>query len=57
MMVDMVCKSFANQHTAITLDIDDTCNPVHGGQELSLLNAHDDTRCVLPIHTYDVSSG
>ena len=57
MMVDLFCKSFAKQPAAITLDIDDTCDPVHGGQQLSLFNAHYDTRCFLPIHIYDVSSG
>lgn len=57
MMVDLFCKSFAKQPDAITLDIDDTCDPVHGGQQLSLFNAHYDTRCFLPIHIYEVSSG
>lgn len=57
MMVDLFCKSFAKQPDAITLDIDDTCDPVHGGQQLSLFNAHYDTHCFLPIHIYDVSSG
>lgn len=57
MMVDLFCKSFTKQPAAITLDIDDTCDPVHGGQQLSLFNAHYDTHCFLPIHIYDVSSG
>lgn len=57
MMADLFCKSFAKQPDAITLDIDDTCDPVHGGQQLSLFNAHYDTHCFLPIHIYDVSSG
>jgi len=57
MMVDVFCKSFTRRPAAITLDIDDTCDPVHGGQQLSLFNAHYDTHCFLPIHVYDVSSG
>jgi hypothetical protein len=57
MMVDVFCKSFRKRPAAITLDIDDTCDPVHGGQQLSLFNAHYDTHCFLPIHVYDVSSG
>ena len=57
MMVDLFCRSFAKQPDAITLDIDDTCDPVHGGQQLTLFNAHYDTHCFLPIHIYDVSSG
>ena len=57
MMVDLFCKSFAKQPDAITLDIDDTSDPVHGGQQLSLFNAHYDAHCFLPIHIYDLSSG
>jgi hypothetical protein len=57
MMVDIFCKSFRTSPAAITLDIDDTCDPVHGGQQLSLFHAHYDTRCFLPIHIYDVASG
>ncbi len=37
----------------MTLDIDDTCDVVHGHQQLSLFNAHYDARCFLPIHVYD----
>jgi hypothetical protein len=43
--------------TLITLDIDDTCDTVHGHQQLSLFNAHYDERCFLPIHIYDAASG
>jgi len=57
MMVDLFCKSFRTPPAMITLDIDDTCDAVHGGQQLSLFHAHYDTRCFLPIHVYDVSSG
>lgn len=57
MMVDLFCKSFAKRPDAITLDIDDTCDPVHGGRQLSLFNAHHDTHCFLPIHIHEVSSG
>jgi hypothetical protein len=34
---------------AITLDIGDTADTVHGHQQLSLFNAHYDERCFLPI--------
>jgi len=37
----------------VTLDIVDTCDVVHGHQQLSLFNAHYDERCFLPIHVYD----
>ena len=56
-LVDLFCRSFAVPPAAITLDIDDTCDPVHGHQQLSLFNAHYDTRCFLPVHVYHVESG
>jgi len=40
---------------AVTLDIDDTLDVVHGHQQLSLFNAHYDERCFLPIHIYDIA--
>jgi hypothetical protein len=56
-LADSFCQSFAQAPAAITLDIDDTCDPVHGHQQLSLFHAHYDTRCFLPIHVYHVESG
>jgi len=56
-LVDIFCRSFATPPMAITLDIDDTCDAVHGHQQLSLFHAHYDTRCFLPIHVYHVESG
>lgn len=56
-LTDHFCASFAAPPKAITLDIDDTCDPVHGHQQLSLFHAHYDTRCFLPIHVYHVESG
>ena len=47
----------ASPPAAITLDIDDTCDAVHGQQQLSLFNAFYDTRCFLPVHVYHVGSG
>ncbi len=41
----------------IVLDIDDTEDRVHGGQQLSLFNAHYDGRCFLPIHVYEATTG
>lgn len=56
-LVDVFCQSFPAQPASITLDIDDTCDPVHGQQQMSLFHAHYDTRCFLPIHVYHVESG
>ncbi len=56
-MVDLFCASWARPPRAITLDIDDTLDRVHGYQQLSLFNAHYDERCFLPIHIYEAGSG
>jgi hypothetical protein len=56
-LVDQFCASFSRPPGTITLDIDDTVDAVHGGQQLSFWNAHHDCRCFLPIHVYHVESG
>ena len=55
-MVDLYCASYARPPRAVTLDIDDTVDVVHGNQQLSLFNAHYDERCFLPIHVYDTAT-
>ena len=39
------------------LDIDDTEDRVHGGQQLALFHAHYDSRCFLPIHIHEATAG
>lgn len=56
-MVDLFCDSFAEVPRRILLDIDDTLDRVHGGQQLSLFHAHHDSRCFLPIHIYEAVTG
>jgi Transposase DDE domain group 1 len=56
-LVDLWCQSYLHPPKAITLDVDDTPNTVHGHQQLSLFNAHHDERCFMPIHVYDAASG
>ena len=41
-MVDLYCASFRQVPRRIVLDIDDTFDAVHGGQQLRLFNAHYD---------------
>ena len=55
-MVDLYCASYAVPPEAVTLDIDDTVDVVHGHQQLALFNAHYDERCFLPIHVYDTAT-
>ena len=56
-MVELFCDSFDDVPRRIVLDIDDTEDRVHGGQQLALFHAHYDSRCFLPIHVYEASSG
>jgi hypothetical protein len=55
-LVDLYCASSAKPPASVTLDIDDTCDVVHGQPQLSLFNAHHDDRCFLPIHVYDTAT-
>jgi hypothetical protein len=55
-MIDIYCESYSRPPRAVTLDIDDTVDVVHGQQQLSLFNAHYDERCFLPIHVYDTAT-
>jgi Transposase DDE domain group 1 len=56
-MVDLFCDSFEQVPRRILLDIDDTEDRVHGGQQLALFNAYYDSRCFQPIHIYEATSG
>jgi hypothetical protein len=56
-MVELFCDSFAQVPQRLVLDIDDTEDRVHGGQQLALFHAHYDSRCFLPIHIYEATTG
>src|SRR6202000_1081998 len=55
-MIDTYCASYARPPRAVTLDVDDTLDVVHGHQQPSLFNPHYDERCFLPIHVYDTAT-
>ena len=52
-MVDLYCASFRQVPRRIVLDIDDTFDAVHGGQQLRLFNAHHDEYGFQPIVVFD----
>src|ERR671913_1773670 len=52
-MVDLYCSSFGQVPKRIVLDIDDTFDAVHGGQQLRLFNAHHDEYGFQPIVVFD----
>ena len=53
----MFCDSFPAVPRRIVLDIDDTEDRAYGQQQLSLFNAHHDSRCFMPIHIYEATIG
>ena len=55
-MIDLFCDSFERVPQRIVLDIDDTPDAVHGGQQLALFNAHYGEYCFQPIHIFDAAT-
>jgi len=56
-LIDLFCDSFRTVPGQIVLDIDDTTDRTHGGQQLTLFNSHADGHCFQPIHIYEASTG
>jgi len=56
-LIDLFCDSFSRVPERIVLDIDDTDDAVHGGQQLALFNAHYDAYCFQPIHIFEAATG
>ena len=52
-MVDLYCESFRQVPKRIVVDVDDTFDAVHGGQQLRLFNAHHDEYGFQPIVVFD----
>lgn len=55
--VDTFIESYRQQPEAIVLDIDDTVDPTHGAQQMSMFNSYYDTHCYLPLHIYEGKTG
>ena len=56
-MIDLFCDSFKSVPSRIVLDIDDTPDTVHGGQQLAFFNAHYDEYVFQPIHIFEATTG
>ena len=52
-MIELYCASFRQVPRRIVLDVDDTFDAVHGGQQLRLFNAHYDEYGFQPIVVFD----
>jgi hypothetical protein len=55
--IDFFCRGYATPPESIELDIDDTDDLVHGGQQLALFNTHAGGHCFQPIHIFEANSG
>jgi hypothetical protein len=55
--VDLFCSGYATPPASIVLDIDDTNDMVHGGQQLALFNTHAGGTCFQPMHIFEANSG
>ena len=56
-LIDLFCAGFKAVPERIVLDIDDTADAVHGGQQLAPFNAHYDDYCFQPIHIFEAATG
>ena len=55
--IDLFLDGYATPPHSIVLDIDDTDDRVHGGQQLALFNTHAGGHCFQPIHIFEGNSG
>jgi hypothetical protein len=56
-LVDTFLDSYKSPPEAIILDMDDTDDPTHGAQQMTLFNGYYDEYCYLPLHIYEGRSG
>jgi hypothetical protein len=52
-MVDFYCASYPEPPASVMLDIDDTFDAAHGGQQLAFWNGFHQERGFAPLHVYD----
>ncbi len=56
-LIDLFCGTYRSTPNSIVLDIDDTSDMVHGGQQLALFNTHAGGYSFQPIHIFEGNSG
>ena len=56
-LIDLYCRGYAVPPVAIVLDVDDTDDLVHGGQQLALFNTFAGGHCFQPMHIFEGNSG
>jgi len=56
-LVRQFLSSYATPPEGIILDLDDTDDPTHGAQQLSLFNGYHDEYCYMPLFIFEGTSG
>ena len=56
-LLEAFIESYDQPPKKLTIDIDDTDDPAHGAQQLTLFHAYYDEYCYLPVHLYEGESG
>lgn len=56
-LIQQFISSYETPPEAIMLDIDDTDDPTHGAQQLSLFNGYYDEYCYMPLFIFEGTSG
>ena len=55
--LDVFIGSYDSPPEGIIIDLDDTEDPTHGAQQLTLFNGYYNTHCYQPMHIYEGKSG
>ena len=56
-LLETFIESYDRPPKKLIIDIDDTDDPTHGSQQLTLFHAYYDEYCYLPVHLYEAASG
>ena len=56
-LLETFIESYDRPPKKLIIDIDDTDDPTHGAQQLTLFHAYYDEYCYLPVHLYEGESG
>lgn len=56
-LLEIFIESYDKPPRKLIIDIDDTDDPTHGAQQLTLFHAYYDEYCYMPVHLYEAESG
>jgi len=56
-LLEAFIESYDKPPKKLTIDIDDTDDPTHGSQQLTLFHGYYDEYCYMPVHLYEGASG